>query len=376
MASVDLVDYVDLSPYDVDAQELVDVAKADLATKLPGLVLREGTIEAVLIEALALEAAELTYVINRLPSATIEGLFLLYGITRDLGAAPTVTLRITAVDNAGYTFPAGLRARLDLGVGVDPLTFTTAAGITIAPGATTGQALATADRSTDDANGVAAGAILELLDAYPSVQLVDTTTVAAGGRDEETSTAWRTRGTARLARLSDVLSVPRHFTAAALENPAVTRAFTIDNYNSATGLVAQGFVAVAVYGVNAAVSAADKAILLADLDDRAQANLAVSVVDPTITAVEVDATVVRKAGFTDATVVANVKAALETYLSPATWPWAGTVYRNELIAVIDAVAGVERVTSITTPAADLALAGIAPLADFLNTAASVITTTA
>jgi uncharacterized phage protein gp47/JayE len=363
MASVDVTPYVDLTLYDLDPQEVVDTARLDLGSKLPELVLREGLIEAVLIEALALEAAEVAYVINRLPAAVIEGVFRLYGITRDAGAPPSTTLRVTVADAAGYTFPAGLRARLDLGVAGDPVVFTTTAGITIAPGQTFGTAPAIGDRNTDDANGVAAGTVVELLDAFVSVQTVTTEAVIGNGREEETSDAWRTRGVARLSRLSDVLSVPRHFTAAASERPEVTRATTLDNTNNGgTVGAAPGYVTVAVYGTGAVLSAAQREAIRVDLDDRAQANLSVAVIDPTITAVPVTATVVRKAGYDDATVKANITAALAAYLAPASWPWAGTVYRNELIAIIDGAAGVERVTTLTSPAADTALAGVAPLA--------------
>ena len=365
---VDLTGYIDLTLYDADAQALIDDAKADLATKLPDLVLREGTIEAVLIEALGLAGAELIYAINRLPAATFEGLLLLYGIARDAGAPPDVTLRVTVADTAGYVFPAGLRARLAV-AGGDPLTFTTTTEITIAPGATTGTSPAVADRNTADVNGTAAGAILELLDAYPSVQTIDTTTTVANGRAEETSAAWRDRGILRLARLSDVLSVPRHFVAAALETAGVTRAMAVDNWNSATGLAANGFITVAVYGAGGTISAGGKTAIQVALDDRAQANLSVSVVDPTITSVAVTVDVIRKAGYTDAQVKANITTALDAYLNPQTWgaelalgsAWPATVYRNELISIIDQAEGVSRVVSLAAPAADVALTGIAPL---------------
>jgi hypothetical protein len=98
-----------------------------------------------------------------------------------------------------------------------------------------------------------------------------------------------------------------------------------------------------------------------DFDARAQANLAVHMADPTLTAVDVAATVVAAVGYPSATVEANCAAALADYLSPTTWEWGTTVYVNELIALLDRVEGVERVTSITTPATDEALTGVAPL---------------
>ena len=77
------------------------------------------------------------------------------------------------------------------------------------------------------------------------------------------------------------------------------------------------------------------------------------------------ATVVVAPGYTTAEVDAAVTAALEAFLSPDTWPWEATVRRNDLIALIEGVEGVAYLTAghPTTPAADVALSGAAPLAD-------------
>jgi hypothetical protein len=156
---------------------------------------------------------------------------------------------------------------------------------------------------------------------------------------------------------------PSHFTAAALENPLVTRAFVLDNHD---GVAANqlGHVAVAVAGAGGvALGAGDKAAIEADLEDRAQVNLDVHVINPTVTAVAVTATVRRVAGYTDDAVEANVTAAINAYLDPDTWEWGSTVRRNELIAVIDRAEGVDFVDVLTAPAADVVLPGVAPLAD-------------
>lgn len=124
-----------------------------------------------------------------------------------------------------------------------------------------------------------------------------------------------------------------------------------------------GHVTVAVYGDGAPLSSPQKAAIEADFETKALANLDIHVIDPTITAVNINVTVVKVASYEDATVEANITARLAEYLDPANWEWGGTVYRNELIAIIDQVEGVARVTTITTPASDFALNGVAPLAD-------------
>lgn len=128
---------------------------------------------------------------------------------------------------------------------------------------------------------------------------------------------------------------------------------------------ADGYVTVAVLAAGGAlVPGATKTSLQAAMGLQAQANLGVRVVDPTITTVPVTATVKALPGFVAATVQASVVAALTAYLSPASWPWAATVRRNDLIALMEGVAGVDYVTAghPTIPAGDVALAGVAPLA--------------
>jgi hypothetical protein len=129
-----------------------------------------------------------------------------------------------------------------------------------------------------------------------------------------------------------------------------------------TGQALPGYVTVAVYGTNAAVSAAEKSALQATLSSQSQANLSVRVVDATINVVNVTVSVVAAVGSTAAQVTADVQAAVAAFLSIAEWTWATVVRRNELISVIGSLASVAYVDVLTAPAADVNLAGIAPLA--------------
>jgi polyribonucleotide nucleotidyltransferase len=79
--------------------------------------------------------------------------------------------------------------------------------------------------------------------------------------------------------------------------------------------------------------------------------------------VNVTVTVVRDTSFLAADVEANVIAALNAYLDPMTWNWDTKARRNALIRVIGNAPGVAYVDTMTTPAADVTLAGVAPLAD-------------
>lgn len=368
MPSPDVTPYVDLTLYDKDAQDLVDQAVADAVAKFPDWEPREGQTEMVHLEGVALEVSELIFAINRLPGAIVEILLRLFEVERDAGSPPTVVVRFELSDDLGHTIPAGTRVLLPLPADLEPLEFTLNEAMVIPATQTEGTGAATGNRNTIDANGVEAETELELLDAVPYVDAVFTDAAVAAGAEEETSEAYLTRGVQTLRRLVSTLVLPDHFTREALLNPLVVRATTLDNFDVTVGGGSvpgdhPGHVTVLVAGAaGAPLDAGD----MTDLDDvleaKALGNLAVHVAAPTVTDVAVTATVVRKAGYDAADVEAACEAALGAYLDPDSWEWGRDVYVNELIAVLDAVEGVDRVDVIALPAADVVV-GVDELVD-------------
>jgi hypothetical protein len=167
-----------------------------------------------------------------------------------------------------------------------------------------------------------------------------------------------------LARQVITLVRPEHFTAAALNETAngVYRATTIAR-SDGTGATVNGHLAVAVCGQGGALlSSGHKASVLADLQAMASVELTIHVIDPTITAVPVTVAVARTSGSAAATVQANIQAALAAYLNPDNWTWGAVVRFYDLVALIEGVAGVDHITTLSAPAGDVALAGVANLA--------------
>lgn len=372
--AADLSDYINLTVYDRDPPELIARALVDAAQKLPGWVPREGNTEVVLIESMALQVAELVYAINRVPAAIVEALLRIYGVTRDPGAPPTTTVRFDFLDSLGHTIDAGTRVRYNPGDPDDVVVFAADTNATAAPGVSFVEVAATGTRNTTVANGTIAGTVLDVID---SVVAVDEATLAdpiGAGRDPEDTATWLNRGVQRLARLNSALVLPLHFVARALEEPGVVRAQALDRYNPAVGPVGSnnGHITVAVMGdAGVALSGGAKTALQDAMSLLASAHLVVHVIDATVNTVNVTATVARIEGYTASEVQANVVAALKAYLDPNVWAWGATVWRNELISVMDRAAGVDRVVSVTTPATDLALTGVAPLAKWGTLAVTV-----
>lgn len=374
MPSPDATPYVNLTIFDQDPQAIYDTAATNLQTYLPDWVPREGNTEVMLLEAMALQISESVFAINRLPDGIMEALLTLFGVVRDDGSPPIANLTFTMVNTLGYTIPAGTEARLSLSGGLDPITFTTSIDLVIPPSSNTGVVAATGDRFTADANNVPSQTI-ELMDSILYVDTVALTAITTGGSDPEDDTEYFTRGATRFSRLSDTLILPRHFTAYALEQTNVERATTIDNWDGSGGAPGDdpGHVTVAVYGNGITLSGGDKTALQTAMSDLASTNLQVHVIDPTITAVNVTATLMAKAGYDPVEVDAAATAAVNAYLDPQVWPWSGTVRRFELASLLDQVEGVDYVDTITAPATDTALTGYAPLADAGTVAITVNT---
>ena len=365
MVNPDITQYTNLVIYDKDPQDIVDSALVTLQSRLPDWTPSETNLELAVLEAMALEVAETIYSINRLPEVMTEVLLTLYGVTRDPGAPPEVTVEFTMADDAGYVIPLGTEISIPISDEVN-LSFFTDSALTIAGGNTTGTVTATATENTIAANGIDIGTEAELVDAIEAVDAVVTTTEIAGGVAPETTEAWLTRGIQRLQRLTDTLVIPEHFTQLALEQPYVTRANAIDNYDPTSGNPVgddAGHITVVVYGDGANVSAPNKTTLLTLLENNSAANLGVHLVDPTITTVNVTATVKKIDSYDSTDVLNSVVDAIEAYLSPTTWPWSGTVRRNELITLISNVVGVDYTVSLSAPASDVVLGADTVLAN-------------
>lgn len=364
MPSPDTTPYFDLRINDLDPQDIFDNAIASLQQVLPEWKPRETNTEVMLLEALGMQVAESIFAINRLPDGVVEVLLQLFGIVRSDGAPPTVSLDFHMINTAGYTIPAGTVCRLNLPGDLDPIIFTTDMDLTIAPGSSDGVVSATGDRFTTDANGVAANTVVELIDSILAVDFVDTDNVVGSGAESETDANFFGRAMTRLSRLNDTLVLPRHFSARALEESYVVRALAIDNWDGtgATPGTVAGHITVAVYGDGRFNTSGEKTALLAILEAEALAQLAVHVVDPNINTVAVTVQVQGLVGYDTATIVANVTAALQSYLSPATWQWGGVVRFTELVTLINNAVGVDYIITMTTPTTDITMTGNAPLA--------------
>lgn len=371
MGSPDASPYIDLTLSDLDPQSIFDAAIAEMKIQLPDWTPREGHTEVVLLEGMAVEVGELVYAINRVPSSVLQALLRLFGIEYDSGVQPTTNLRFNITSTISVTIPMGTEVRLDLPDSMEPVAFFTDNEVTVAPGTPFVEVPATGDRYTDEANGIAEGTVVEVLESmiYLDSVMIGTGGVI-GGRDEETDEEYFERGVNILYRQTSTLVVPAQFVSAMLEQPQVERAFAIDNYNvvsdpDGNGPVGNdaGHISLFAYGDNRMLTTPEKDALIAAITPYAMGALTLHFADPQINTVNVTVTVARLPNWDPDVVKTNVENAINEYLNPMTWDWSKSVVLFELTTAISNAAGVRYVQTMTTPTGNVTLTGQAALAD-------------
>jgi uncharacterized phage protein gp47/JayE len=359
----DLTPYVDLILDDRTADDLFADFLTTVAALAPEYNPLEGKPSVIFAQGICSVGEEIIVAVNRLPGAVLEALGVRgYALPRDVGAPATGQVEFLLNDHAGHVLPAGLRVAIVVD-GV-PVTFTTDVDAAVAAGNDTGVVAITADNVGAALNGIPVGTTVQVLDSVPFLDEMTLSVALAGGRDPEDSEPYLDRLAARLQRQTTVLTVASQFGPAALEVAGVGRALGIDRYDPGTAGVPPnriGHVTLVLTDVaGAPVSAAVKAAVTAALAPAAQGGLSIHLADPTVTIVNVAATVHRDATLSDAAAAAACATAVQAYLSLASWPLdSSTVFRTEIEHALRDVPGITRVEELTTPAADVALGGVA-----------------
>lgn len=238
------------------------------------------------------------------------------------GTPAQAIINVTAVDDAGYTLP--LFSQLLLTLNGSQVGFQTASTLTIPPLSTSGQVTAIALATGSSFNG--AGAPAEMNAQTNWISSLTVVTNASGGVDQEDDDSYLVRLANTLTTLKPSLVTASDAAALALDFvPAVDtdqqevgRATAIDGYDPTShtyGNERELTTCVTDASGNALNSDTMTAVQ-AYLANYREVNFIINVIAPAYSTIYFAVTVNATAGYTAATIRANVQAAVLNYLNP------------------------------------------------------------
>jgi Baseplate J-like protein len=226
-------------PIDVDQQDVLQLAYNYIQTYFPNWAPAEGNLDVAILEAISTDAASLRELASNVP----DTIFRWYGATilqiPPIDATPaTSTVTFTAVNNAGYTIPAGTQVTIPA-TGDSIILFETLVDAVINPGSTTvtGVTIQAVDSGADGTDLGVAAQVISLVDALTFVTSVTLEATTSGGQDAEDDETYLDRLVGEMQLLSPRLIIPSDFAQDARNQAAVTRALALDGYNAQHNLL-------------------------------------------------------------------------------------------------------------------------------------------
>jgi uncharacterized phage protein gp47/JayE len=184
MPSPDVTRYVDLTIYDPESQQIYLDALDYAVSALPEFSPREGSIELVLLQAMALEVQEVASAINRLPSAIVEVLLRLLDVQRLDGVRATAYAKFSGVSTTSFFVPSGTRLYYSDGSSSTPLLLETVTSATITHSkviSSVTQTGTTIQVTTTQMHGLSTGNVVSLSGLTPSALNVNSKTITVTG---------------------------------------------------------------------------------------------------------------------------------------------------------------------------------------------------
>ena len=165
MPSPDISRYVDLTILDPESQTIFEDALDYALYALPEFQPREGTIELVLLQAMALQVREVAVAINRLPGAITQVLLSMLDLERQEGAKASTYIKFTGSSTTSFSIPLGTRLYYIESTDATPLLLETTSASTITHtkvASSASQTLTTLTVTTSTMHGLSTGDVVSL----------------------------------------------------------------------------------------------------------------------------------------------------------------------------------------------------------------------
>ena len=355
MSSPDFSQYVDLTLYDVEPQDVYSAALTYAQTALPEFIPVIGTVEDAVLQATSYMTYILAAGINRIPNGVMEGIIKLMGFSRHEATLATGSALFTLSVNTGTTIPEGTIIAYTTTIDGELVAYSFATAVdTIVPSGSDTVSIAIEATEIGKYPTLLNTQQMILISSVPTILEVSLDADIVNGLDSETDAQYFDRASQFLSSTNTSLATKRQLVNYIAANyPTVNISAVYDTTNSAGNLLfataaAPGYVTIAVaQSDGTALGATIKNELQADVAGKAIAGLNVGVINISTFSCSIAASIAVVSGYTPATVQASVADAIESYISPLGWDQEQTINPNKIVALIAVIPGVGYVSSVT-----------------------------
>jgi hypothetical protein len=355
MSSPDFSQYVDLTLYDVEPQDVYSAALTYAQTALPEFIPVIGTVEDAVLQATSYMTYILAAGINRVPNGLMEGIIKLMGFSRREATFATGSALFTLSVNTGTTIPEGTIIAYTTTIDNEVVAYSFATTTdTIVPSGSDTVSIAIEATEEGQYPTLLDTQQMILISSVPTILEVSLDADIVNGINSETDAQYFDRAAQFLSSTNTSLATKRQLVNYIAANyPTVNISAVYDTTNSAGNLLfataaAPGYVTIAVaQSDGTALGSTIKNALQADVAGKAIAGLTVGVIDLSSFSCSIAVSIAVVSGYTPATVQASVADAVESYISPLGWDQEQTINPNKIVALIAVLPGVGYVSSVT-----------------------------
>jgi hypothetical protein len=355
MSSPNFSQYVDLTLYDVEPQDVYSAALTYAQTALPEFIPVIGTVEDAVLQATSYMTYILAAGINRIPNGVMEGIIKLMGFSRNEATFATGSALFTLSVNTGTTIPEGTIIAYTTTIDNEVVAYSFATTTdTIVPSGSDTVSIAIEATEEGQYPTLLDTQQMILISSVPTILEVSLDADIVNGINSETDAQYFDRAAQFLSSINTSLATKRQLVNYIAANyPTVNISAVYDTTNSAGNLLfataaAPGYVTIAVaQSDGTALGSTIKNALQADVAGKAIAGLNVGVIDITTFSCSIAVSIAVVSGYTPANVQASVADAIESYISPLGWDQEQTINPNKIVALIAVIPGVGYVSSVT-----------------------------
>jgi hypothetical protein len=355
MSSPNFSQYVDLTLYDVEPQDVYSAALTYAQTALPEFIPVIGTVEDAVLQATSYMTYILAAGINRVPNGLMEGIIKLMGFSRREATFATGSALFTLSVNTGTTIPEGTIIAYTTTIDNEVVAYSFATTTdTIVPSGSDTVSIAIEATEEGQYPTLLDTQQMILISSVPTILEVSLDADIVNGINSETDAQYFDRAAQFLSSTNTSLATKRQLVNYIAANyPTVNISAVYDTTNSAGNLLfataaAPGYVTIAVaQSDGTALGSTIKNALQADVAGKAIAGLTVGVIDLSSFSCSIAVSIAVVSGYTPATVQASVADAVESYISPLGWDQEQTINPNKIVALIAVLPGVGYVSSVT-----------------------------